>query len=1292
METARKGALVGSASPARAPPAKTAAKPSAAAAMRRQLGNAGMRAAIGQQKHKGEAPGKKAAGKGGGKPALKLVAGKGQAGDAAGGPAAVAQGADPAAGGAGKAMPAAVAMHMPEPPARPSPATMKRIAGTKARAGDTASAQAALPDAGKQVGAARDAVVAPEAERAAQAQAQLIADMNAAPSPEIEKLCERIREVIRNKRPPDEDALAAAEPSKEAMDAGNQLNSTVKDETGKVQENYDGLNKPPAVPGAPDNPGLSPQPPAAATASINANAATPDAVPPQNVSLDKDAADSKAKIENAGMEKPSAQLVQSGPIAEAREAQGELNQTAQESPAQVLAKQKETLGAAKADMAALGADALAALSASRTAGVQKAEGQQGGMVQSEDQMRTNAGIEAKAAFSGAQTAVDGLLKGLTEKAMAEWEAAKTIYVSDFKADLKIVEDRVKERHSGVGGWFVGVWDAVTGLPGWAEDAYSKAENRFAESVIAKIKEISTKVNAIILACEKIITDARTKIKGIYDKLPASLQGWASGEQAKFASQLDKLQQQATSTRDNFNKGLVQQAASAVDEVRAEIADLRKKAGGLIGRIAAAVNRFLDDPVKFIIDGLLELVGIPPAAFWALVAKIKKVAADIADNPKGFANNLLKGLGQGFTQFFDNFGSHLIKGFLTWLLGDLKGVQVPKDLSLKSIATFFLQLMGITWPNIREILSRKIGPKNLALIEKAYSILSLLIEKGPEGIYEMIKEKLDPQAIVDQVIEMAVDYMVTAIAKNVATRLLLLFNPVGAIAQAIEAIYRVLKWIFQNAARIFRLIEAVVNGLADIVAGNVGGFANAVEKALGMLIAPVIGFIADYCNLGDLPQVVARQIKSFQKMVLGFIEKAIDWIIDKGKALLAAVGIGGKKDEKKGGDSDIAVGENVPFTATGEQHHLWVEMHGNEGVLMVASVKQSLDKFFTSKKVTDGITKDKSKQLGKDVKEASDLANKTKQDINALTKEVQAVQQEKAASAGKPDLAAKNDTVKTDERLLAEVLVRIFEALDFPEPIAGLHPVTRTKAPFATWPEESHHAPPKAATMVLKAMLASARDRVVQGAWLGDPDAQKVSDALEGRRVEIDGLYGDDGVCLSAILISYEAHKGAGGAHSSDNAGPIAAMASGNDAILVALRSSTRKIAGVDNAVSVNPRTAGWMAFLGDVHLWNQNRAHETKPNQVRVDHDVVEMAVGEAQKNCTAVSRKNLQDHVIQPINNILANTPQKALEYGLAPLRMAMETVEEGTPTGRRQALLDLVKFFATSYGPVRQPIRVTW
>ena len=84
-------------------------------------------------------------------------------------------------------------------------------------------------------------------------------------------------------------------------------------------------------------------------------------------------------------------------------------------------------------------------------------------------------------------------------------------------------------------------------------------------------------------------------------------------------------------------------------------------------------------------------------------------------------------------------------------------------------------------------------------------------------------------------------------------MLKLFNPVGAILKAIEAIYNIFKWVFDNAARIFTLIETIVNGIGDILSGNIAGMATAIENALTMLIAPIVDFFAELVGLGDLPQ-------------------------------------------------------------------------------------------------------------------------------------------------------------------------------------------------------------------------------------------------------------------------------------------------------------------------------------------------------------------------------------------------------------------------------------------------------
>jgi hypothetical protein len=833
-----------------------------------------------------------------------------------------------------------VNLQMPEPPSAISPATAKRIQGVQVHAGAAASAHASLPKGDSQVLLARQGVTEPDTEATAKAQAELIKQVQAAPSPEIVKLCERIREIIRNKRPPDEDALMEAKPEGEALEAGNQLNTTIESETAKAQSNYDGVNKPPAAITPIQGQALPPQPVVAGSPPLNAQVATPDPVPAANVSLDGDAEASQKKMQDAGMNTPAAQLVQSGPIADARSGQGELEQTAKEDPAKILAGQQAALSTAENDMAALQAQALAALTKSRSATSKGATTQQTAMVGSEETMRTTASSEAKNIFDGAKTQVTELLKPLVSNALKEWETAKDVLTTQFKDDLKPVQKRVDERHEGISGFAVGLWDAVTGLPQWAEDGYTKAEKNFADGVIDKLTSISTKVNAVIASCDLIIKTARERITKIFNDLPAYLQDWAKQEQTKFDGQLDQLHNQVIATRDNFNKDLINRSSQAVDEVRGQIAELRKKAAGLLGRIADAIGRFLDDPVKFIIEGLLELVGIQPASFWAVIAKIKKVAKDIADDAAKFANNLFKGLAQGFTLFFDNLPTHLLKGFIGWLTGGLSdvGVEIPKDFSLKSVITFFLQLMGITWSRIRKVLAKQVGEKNVALLEKVYTLVSFLMDKGPEGIYEMIKEKLDPQSIVDQVVQLAVDFLVTAIIKQVSARIIMLFNPVGAIFQALEAIYRVLKWLFQNAARIFTLIETVVNGIADVLAGNIGGFAGAVEKALGMLIAPVIAFIADYLSLGDLPNKIAKKIKSFQDWVMGLVEKALVWVIEKGKALLGAVGKGIGAAKSWWEDRESFSGKD------GHAHKLYYKGEGASAELIIESTPTSFQNF------------------------------------------------------------------------------------------------------------------------------------------------------------------------------------------------------------------------------------------------------------------------------------------------------------------------------------------------------------
>jgi hypothetical protein len=875
----------------------------------------------------------------------------------------------------------------------------------------------------------------PEAETRGRAELQLadVLSTRPEPSPEIVELCQAIRKSIREKRPVDEDELVEADPEEMAAQAGRELNDSVEGDAERVQDSYDELNEPQE--GAPQ---LEPEPfetppEEVAAPDPRAEEAIPDPVPAEDVSLEADLSQADADIEASGMRTEPAQLVQDGPIAQARSAHGELSDTAEARPAETLAKQDAALQQASADMADLQEQALAALTASRSNTVSGMGARQHRMVGTEKQMRARLSSQARKIFSDAQTRVNTLLRPLTQKAMNKWEAGVAQLSTQFRQSLNQVKSWIDERHSGLGGALLAGWDALTGLPDWVTEEYDRAEKEFGDGVCELIQEISAEVNSVIATCEELIDNARQEIDDLFTQnLPESLQGWAAAQRQRFQGQLNNLQNQVTKTRDDFHRDLSRRAVRAVREVQDEVQKLREEAKGLLGRIADAINAFLQDPIKFIIEGLLKLVGISPASFWALVNKVQQVIDDIADDPERFINNLVTAVGQGFQRFFDNIAKHLMQGFLDWLFGGLGavGVELPADLSPKSIITFFLQLMGISWPRIRQILVRHIGEENVALIEKAWELLSVLIQQGPAGIYEMIKERLDPRQILNMVIDAAIDYLTSALIKNVTARVIALFNPVGAILQAIELIYKVLKWIFENAAKLFSFIETIVNGLADIIAGNISGMAKAVEKALAKLIPPVIDFFASLIGVGDLPDKVVETVKKLQDWVESILDRAIGWLVDKGRKLLAAVGLGGKKEPEKAkvGEGDAVLGTSVSFSAAGVAHRQWVDIRGTNAVLMVSSdrpqpVEDQLAKWESQLDEQFAGDKERRNQASGLISSAHTLLGQADTEADALVTAFRRANEVRGENV--PEIPS-DDTVEAKQQALSSILRQLFE--------------------------------------------------------------------------------------------------------------------------------------------------------------------------------------------------------------------------------------------------------------------------
>ncbi|MDT7844921.1 phage tail protein [Streptomyces justiciae] len=929
---------------------------------------------------------------------------------------------------------APIELLMPPAPTAPGPAALARGDAIGAAAGGAARAARDLPPAQETVDAARGAVTEPPGETAARAQQDLAAELGAqpAPSPEIVELCERIRTAIREHRPVDEDALLRSDPTREAAAAGATVSGSVDTQVRQVGSTYDGMASPPA-----GTPALTPRqitPPPAGSPGMGADAAgaAPDPIPAENLSLDGDVAATDARIAGSGVDTRVTREIPTEPFSAVREGRGELGEMAETTPQQLAEQQAAAIASAQADMASLQARATQALRTARAGTVESVGAGQGAAVTSEEQTREAVSRRAQGIFDAARTRVGGLLEPLSRTAMSRWETGLARESRVFHDALDRVQQWIDDRHSGVGGWIVGIGDAVFGLPDWVTEEYDRAERAFGDGVCELLLAISTEVNGVLAAAQAIIQQARDDIDAAFTAMEAEFPEFAARERARFGGMLDGLTERVTAARTSFVEDLSRRATQAVAEAQTAVEERREAARGVLGRIVAAIEAFLDDPVRAIINGLLTLVGIPPAAFWALVDRIQQVISDIADNPENFVNNLVAGVKQGFLQFFDNFGSHVLQGFWDWLFSGLQTpIPMPTDLSARSLFSFALQLMGITWPRVREILVRHIGAQNVELIEVAWQLITTLIERGPDGLVEMIKERLTPEVLVQAILEAAVEYLVETLIQQVVVRVVGLLNPVGAVAQAIDLIYQVCAWIFRNAARIFRFVEAVVNGMADVIAGNITGLANAVERALASLIPPVIDFLAGLLHLGDLPDEVAEVIDALQARVFEVMDLVIGALAERGRALLRTLGLGG--DEEAEGREDNELGTTVRFAAAGHQHRVWVATAGTDATVMVASVPKSVaevlgrwqDDLAAGKPAANDARTEATSLIG----QAEAVADETNATGDALAAEFLAA----AARVDDEVRPPSDDVLENRERALAGMLRRLFELMEQKDP-------------------------------------------------------------------------------------------------------------------------------------------------------------------------------------------------------------------------------------------------------------------
>jgi Domain of unknown function (DUF4157) len=362
------------------------------------------------------------------------------------------------------------------------------------------------------------------------------------------------------------------------------------------------------------------------------------------------------------------------------------------------------------------------------------------------------------------------------------------------------------------------------------------------------------------------------------------------------------------------------AAALTTAVNAALNAFQGAINTALGALQAALTGDWGALLTQILDAVLSVLGIDPAAFHALIAQASDAIDIIVNDPGQFVSNLIDVVVGGVQLFSDHFGEHLRRGIVGWLTGALGDIQIPDEWNLMTVLDLARQIMGLTWDFVRERATRLIGAENVARIEMMASWIGTLITEGWAGLWNRIQESL--AALRDGVLASIREFVMERVVMASIRWLASLFNPVGALVQLVMTIWNIYQFVSAQAQRLFGIAQAVVGAISNIAHGVLDPGKQAVEGVLGSLVPVVIDLLMSLLGVTGVAARVREIIQDLRQR----IADAVDALLQR---VLGTLGLGRGAAAAAGADAAGGAGGQLGHpvqidVAEGEDHTLTVE--------------------------------------------------------------------------------------------------------------------------------------------------------------------------------------------------------------------------------------------------------------------------------------------------------------------------------------------------------------------------------
>lgn len=694
--------------------------------------------------------------------------------------------------------------------------------------------------------------------------------------------------------------------------------------------------------------------------------------------------------------------------------------------------------------------------------VQVAQGQLGTKTRDEEE-RWRIASEINTIFSETKSAVEQRLTVLDSEVNRVFELGADAARAAFET---YVDQRMllyKYKRYGIPVVGVGMWiyDRFKGLPKEVNEFYVVGRNDYLEQMDTVIEAVAKIVEKALQEVKQIIVEGKAKVTAYVEALDPKLQGIAREEAEKFQDQFASLEQSIEDKQGQLVDMLAQKYVANLQQLDARIEEMKLANRGIID---VAIEK-----IRGVYETILQLKNM----LLETLARAASVIGKIIKDPIGFLGNLVTAVKDGVLGFRDRIGMHLQNGLMEWLMGSLSqaGITLPDNFDLEGIFGLVMQVLGLTYENIRARAVAIVGEPVVKTLEVGAEIFHTLLTEGPAGLWDLIKESVGD--LKTMILDGIKDFVIEKLIVAGVTWLISMLNPASAFIKACKMIYDIVMFVVQRASQIMQFVNAVLDSVSAIADGALSAASAAVENALARSIPVVLGFFAALLNLNG----ISDQIRSIVEKIRAPINKAIDWIILKAASLVKSLL---RKDEGKS-----------------------EEMHDHRSIAKdaVTELENTPNEDYKDYKSLRGALEDKADALEPRYNQILE---------EGIRMHIEFAPQEPSETDSRVEFTV--IIAPNDEILDGSVATNTGLS---PQP--GLHRALQAQGTAEGEGRESHHVPAKGLLLGAAAWL----DKLVSDSSInGTPLGKELGDRSQKMRTEQEG----GGYNLSAILISGRAHR------------------------------------------------------------------------------------------------------------------------------------------------------------------------